>query len=348
MSLGSSLISATPNPALESALRERLERRRPATGSLGELEPMAVRLGLVQNTLAPRLRDPQLALFAADHGLAIDVDGAPPARTTGGLVRQLLDGCVPVSSFARQQAMELLIVDAGVAEPLDPHPRLMQRRIAHGTRSARVGLAMSLEQAHAAIRAGMEIGGTLPGNAIACAAIGVGADHAAALVIAALTGTPLRELVATGEERRDELARALVALQAAQVRHREATDPVEVLAAYGGHDTAMMVGTMLVAASKRHLIVVDGLGACAALLGAARIAASVTDYALFTRSHGSAGLDRALELFGASALLELGLQSVDGTGAALAWPLVRAAAALLSDVVDAAERPAPAAPSGPS
>lgn len=339
MSLGTSLISPTHNPGLESALRERLERRRAATGRLGELEPLAVRLGLIQNSVAPRLRDAQLALFAADHGLAIDVDGAPPARSTAGLVRQLLDGRVPVSTFARQQTMELLIVDAGVAEPLQPHPRLMQRRIAHGTRSARVGPAMSLEQAHAAIRAGMEIGGTLPGNAIACAAVGVGADHAAALVIAGLTGTPLRELVASGDERPDELARVLVALQAAQVRHREATDPVEVLAAYGGHDTAMMVGTILVAASKRHLVVVDGLGACAALLAAARIAASVTDYALFARSHGGEGLDRALELFGAGALLELGLHSVDGTGATLAWPLVRAAAALLSEVVDAEERP---------
>ena len=167
MSVNSSLISSTQNPTLEAALRDKLARRSAAAGSLGELEALALRLGLIQNTLAPRLRDPQLALFAADHGLAVDGAVAAPVRSTAALVRQLLGGQLTVSVFARLESMELMLVDAGVAEPLEPHPRLMSRKIAHGTRSARVGPAMSVDQAHAAIRAGMEIAGTLPGNAIA-------------------------------------------------------------------------------------------------------------------------------------------------------------------------------------
>ena len=335
MPVNSSLISPTLNPALETALRERLARRSAAAGSLGELEPLAVRLGLIQNTLRPRFRDPQVALFAADHGLAVDGLTAAPPRTTSRVVRQLLGGQQPVSVFARLQGMELLVVDAGVAESLEPHPRLMSRKIAHGTRSARVGPAMSVDQAHAAIRAGMEIAGTLPGNAIACAGIGIGAAHSAALILARLSGTALRELtVADPATRHDEQARLLLVLQGAQGRHREVNDPVEVLAAFGGYDTAMMVGVMLVAASKRHLIVADGMAACAALMVAARIAPAVTDYSLFTRSHGEAALDHALGLFQASALLELGMESIDGTGATLAWPLIRAAAALLTEVVE--------------
>ena len=340
MSVNSSLISSTQNPTLEAALRGKLAKRSDVAGSLGELEPLAVRLGLIQNTLTPRLRDPQLALFAADHGLAVEGANAAAQPTTAGVIRRLLTGQLPVSVFARIVALELMVVDAGVAESLEPHPRLMSRKIAHGTRNARVGPAMSVDQAHAAIRAGMEIGGTLPGNAIACAGIGVGAAHSAALILSRLSGAPLREFVAAGRgARHDEHARQLLVLQGAQARHRDVSDPVEVLAALGGYDTAMMVGVMLVAASKRHLIVADGMAACAALLLASRIAAPVTDYALFTRSHGEPGLDQALGLFNASALLELGMESIDGTGAALAWPLIRASAALLSEVLEAEELP---------
>jgi nicotinate-nucleotide--dimethylbenzimidazole phosphoribosyltransferase len=106
---------------------------------------------------------------------------------------------------------------------------------------------------------------------------------------------------------------------------------------------AMMVGVMLVAGSKRHLIVVDGMPACAALMVAARIAPAVTDYCVYCRSHSHEGLDQALALFHASALLELGMESTDGTGSTLAWPLVRSAAALLTEVAEG-EEPGPTLP----
>ena len=166
------------------------------------------------------------------------------------------------------------------------------RKIAHGTRNARVGAAMSVDQAQAAIRAGMEIGDTLRGNLLACAGIGVGSHESAALVLSRLAGAPVRELLVSGPDMDpDALAHLLVITQAAQGRHRDVTDPVEVLAAFGGFEIAMMVGVMLVAASKRHLIMVDGMPACAALMVASRIAAPVTDYCVFCRSHGHRGLD---------------------------------------------------------
>ena len=128
-------------------------------------------------------------------------------------------------------------------------------------------------------------------------------------------------------------------------QHRDVTDPVEVLAAFGGFEIAVMVGVLLVAASKRHLIMVDGIAACAALLVASRIATPATDYCVFCRSHSHRGPRQALNLFRASALLELGMESTDGTGAALAWPLVKSAAALLTEVAEG-EDPGPSRPSG--
>jgi len=330
-----SLIAPTSNPLLEQALLAKLARREPTQGGLGELEPVAVRLGLLQHSLRPRFRDPQLVIFAADHGLAVDGIHAAPGRQTDDMVQQILAGQQPVAVFARLQGLALSVVDCGVASQLASHERLVQRKIAHGTRNARVGNAMSLEQAHAAIRAGMEIGDTLRGNLLACAGLGVGAHESAALVLARLTDTPVRELMVSGPQMHPELlAHLMIVVQGAQGRHRDVSDAVEVLAAFGGFETAVMVGAMLVAASKRHLIMVDGIAACAALMVASRITESVTDYCVFCRSTTHQGLDRALSLFQASALLELGLDATDGTGACLSWPLVNSSAALLSELAD--------------
>jgi len=339
-----SLIAPTSNALLERALRDKLQRRAETVGGLGELEPLAVRIGLIQNTLKPRFREPQLVLFAGDHGLAVEGLPTQPGHATAERAWQALTGQSPAAVFARIQGLTLSVVDAGTADRLAPHERLLMRKIAHGTRNARLGAAMSLDQAQAAIRAGMEIGESLPGNVLACAGVAVGGHESAALMLSRLAGAPMRELLLSHPEMDpNRLTHLLVITQAAQGRHRDVIDPVEVLAAFGGFEIAMMVGVMLVAASRRHLIMVDGLPACAALMVAARIAAPVTDYCVFCRSHSHGGLDYALNLFHTSALLELGMESSDGTGATLAWPLLRAAAALLSEVAEG-EDPGPSRP----
>lgn len=333
MTVTRSLIAPTASPDMEQALRDKLRRRAETTGSLGELEPLAVRLGLIQNTLYPRFHSPQVVLFASDHGLAVDGIAASARTSTAHIVHQLLTSQLPVAAFARIQGMALTVVDAGVSEAVAPHPGLMARKIAHATRNARVGTAMSMDQVHAAIRAGMETADSLPGNVIACAGIGVGSQESAALLLSRLSSAQVRDLVISGPNMaQDALAHLLVVLHGAQGRHRDVTDPIEVLAAFGGFEIAMMVGVMLVAASKRHLIIVDGMPACAALAVASRISAPVTDYCVFARSHSHQGLDQTLSLFQASALLELGMESLDGTGATLAWPLLASAAALLTEV----------------
>ncbi len=339
-----SLIAPSSNPLLERALREKLQRRAEQAGSLGELEPLALRLGLMQNTLKPRFHDPQLVVFAADHGIAVDGLAPPGRKQTQDQVRQLLAGQWPMAVFARSQQVELSVVDCGIAADMPSHDRLLMRKIAHGTRNARVGPAMTLDQAHSAMRAGMEIGDSLRGNLVICAGLGVGSNEAAAMVLSRLTDTGIRDLAVAGPHvPADLIGHLMVVLQGAQGRHRAVVDPVEVLAAFGGFEVAVMVGVMLVAASKRHLLMIDGLAACAALMLAARIATPVTDYCVFCRSRSHRGLDTALGLFRASALLELGLESADGTGAALAWPMVKSAAALLTDVAEG-EDPGPSQP----
>jgi nicotinate-nucleotide--dimethylbenzimidazole phosphoribosyltransferase len=229
--------------------------------------------------------------------------------------------------------MELTVIDCGMSDNLVPHDRLLVRKMAYGTRNAKVTSAMTLDQAHAGMRAGMQIGEQLRGNLVALAGVGVGAHESAALVLSRLGDCKVRDLLASGPAMSHELLSRLMAiLKGAQTRHRDVKDPIEVLAALGGYEVAVMAGVMLVAASKRHLLMVDGLPACAALMLAAKIAQAVTDYCVFCRSHSHRGLDQALNLFRASALLEMGMECTDGTGAALAWPLIKSAAALLGDM----------------
>jgi nicotinate-nucleotide--dimethylbenzimidazole phosphoribosyltransferase len=242
------------------------------------------------------------------------------------------------------QQVRTVVIDAGIADNMAAHERLLVRKIAYGTRNLRNAQAMTVEQAHAAIRAGMEIGDTLPGNVMMCAGVGVGSGESAALVLSRLADAPARDLLlASSNMSADQFALLMTIAQASQARHRDVTDPVEVVAAFGGFEIATMAGAMLIGASKRRLLMIDGLPALAALMLASRIAPPVTDYCVFCRSHQHQGLDHGLALFRASALLELGMNSTDGTGATLAWPLVANAAALVTDVPEG-EEPGPTLP----
>ena len=337
MSVTRSLITPTANVALDDALQEKLGRCAQPPGSLGALEALAIRLGTVQNTLKPRLDQPRLFVFAADHGLAVEGIGRGAHGTTAQTVAGLLASRLPLAVFARMNGLELSVVDAGIADPLAPHPQLLSRKIAHGTRNVRASAAMTLEQAHAGIRAGMELADALRGNVVACAGVGIGAHESASLVLASLTQQPIRDFVIYGQHSDDDdVAQLLLLLQSAHARHRDVVDPVEVLAALGGFETAMMVGLMLQAGNRRQLVVVDGMAACAALLVASRIAPAIVDYCVFCRSTAHRGLDRAQALFHSRSLIEFGIESIDGTGSALAFPLLRSAVALLTEMADAA------------
>jgi nicotinate-nucleotide--dimethylbenzimidazole phosphoribosyltransferase len=329
------LIPPIANAALERKLRGKIEDRRGANVSLGELGPLAVRIGLLRNSEAPVLASARLIVFAADHGLAVDDIGGPTARSTVTSVLRLMDESTPPLIIARAHGIELTVVDSGVAETLTPHPGLLHRKIAHGTRNARLGVAMTTEQAHAAMRAGMEIGHTLDSDAVACAGIGSGSAQSAALVLACLSGAPLGTFLDAGPTATDAFRTHLLrVLDEARDRHGHLDDPVELLAAVGGFEVAMMTGLMLAGASRRRLVIADGMAACAALMVASAIAPATPDYCLCARSNPSPALAGVLELLGMRPVFDLGVDAVDGTGSTLAWPLLRSAAALLSSPVE--------------
>jgi nicotinate-nucleotide--dimethylbenzimidazole phosphoribosyltransferase len=283
----------------------------------------------MQRSTTPRFRDPALFLFAADHGLAVDGAGKSWRTVTSDRAMLALQSRLSSAVLARLHGLSLMVVDCGMANDLPYHPKLQVRKVAHGSRNARMGPAMSKDQMQAALRVGMELAEGYSGNAMAFAAIGQGANEVGALLLSRLDAQPVDHLLHPYTD-----PTVHQALSLALSRHPAQLDTLDTLAALGGYDIAVMVGAMLVAASKQHLVLVDGMAACAALKVAALLSPAVTDYTLFCRSSDEPGLNVALSSFRAGALLELGMNTLDGNGACLAWPLVRSAAALLSDGYD--------------
>jgi nicotinate-nucleotide--dimethylbenzimidazole phosphoribosyltransferase len=331
MAIEKILIPPLANASLESELRARLRHTDDPSGPLDPVERLAVQVGLVQGRVDPQVSTPRLILFAGDHGLVVDNVAGYETRSTAATVHSLVSEQLPLASLARLQGLSLLVVDSGVAEPLEPHEHLHARKIAHGTRNSRLGKAMSIEQVLAAIRAGIEIGESLEGSVVACAGIGVGSAESAALLLSALSSVPTFEFLEAEPAMPEGLFdHTILVLESARLRHAELTDPIELLAALGGFEVAMMVGLMLSAAARRFVIVPDGLPACAALSVASAVVPTVVEYCVHARSNHLRGLDRALSLFDADVAVSVGMDAIDGTGATLIWPLISTAASLLA------------------
>ncbi|MCT9071048.1 nicotinate-nucleotide--dimethylbenzimidazole phosphoribosyltransferase [Cupriavidus gilardii] len=322
----------TLRPALQAAIDDKTK----PLGALGRLESLALQIGLIQRTAEPVLRRPAMIVFAADHGIADAGVSAYPADVTVQMVRNFAAGGAAINVFARQHGMVLEVVDAGVRVPPGAAPGLVDCRIDAGTRNFIDEPAMRREQAEAALAAGAArvmhhaAQGT---NVIGFGEMGIGNTSAAACLVSRLAGLPIAACVGRGTGLDDAgLARKLALLERALVRHADAVEPLDALAALGGFEIAMMAGAFLAAASRRMVILVDGFIASAALLVASRLDAEVLSYCVFSHCSHEQGHRALLEHFGARPLLALDLRLGEGSGAALAYPLVASAVAFLREM----------------
>ena len=326
-------IAPIADTALAQRLQHRLDRQTKPRGALGRLEALALQIGLIQRSDAPVLREPQLVVFAADHGLAAHGVSAYPSDVTWQMVENFLAGGAAVSVLARQHGLALTVVDAGVRHEFAPRPGLLDRKIALGTGSALDGPAMTPSQCTRAIASGREVVSVLPGNVLLLGAMGIGNISSAALLLARLAGRDIGACVGRGTGLVDDgLARKLRVLRKVMKRHAAATQPLDALAAFGGFEIAMMVGAALQAASERRVVVVDGFICGAAVLVAGRLVPAVLDCCVFAHRSAEAGHALMLAHLNAAPLLDLGLRLGEGSGAALAWPLIDSAVRLLDQM----------------
>ena len=337
------VVEPTRHPKLELALRHKLDHKAQPIGSLGRLESLALQLGLIQGSTTIDLRQPQMVVFAADHGLVDEWVSASTQEATLQTVLNMMRGGTAVNVLARQHGFGLTLVDAGVASAIPDAGdcptadiTLVRRKIGFGTRNMARGPAMTGAQTVAAMNAGFDVVSHLPGNVVAFGDVGVGNTCSAALILSRLCMIQLDDVVGTGTGLNDHhIEHKLRVLFDVARKHHAAISPLEALTAMGGFEIAMMAGAMLQAASERRVVLVDGFGAGAAALVAMGLRPAAADYMVFAHRSAEAGHRHMLIHMQAQPLLDLEMRLGDGTGALLAWPLVCASALLMNQMADA-------------
>ena len=321
------------NREFEDQLYASLDSKTKPPDSLGRIEILAAQIARVQGSLQPSADTCTLIIFAGDHGIATAGVSAYPQAVTRQMAQNFLDGGAAANVFARSVGAAVHVVDAGIAgAPID-HPGLISRRIAAGTANSINASAMTSEQCDQAVKVGGELGREAHTDVLCCGEMGIGNTSAAALVAAKILGRPVGDLVGRGTGLDDDgLARKRELLRRAAARTSNQLNAQIALAEYGGFEIAMMTGAMIGAADAGRIVIVDGYIAGAAALCARSISPGCEAAFVFAHRSAEAGHGMILEALDATPLLNLDMRLGEGTGALLAFPLVRAAAAMLREM----------------
>lgn len=330
-------ISINPLPDdIKRQLQSKVDGKTKPLGALGRLERLALQVGQIQGTLSPKLVKPVMLVFAGDHGVATAGVSPFPQEVTRQMVLNFLGGGAAINVFARQNGMAVRVVDAGVNYDFDDVEGLIDAKIGFGTRNFLEDAAMTREECEAAISRGAVLAaqeiaqGT---NVLGFGEMGIGNTSSAAIITSKICGLPLAQCVGRGTGLDDDgLQKKQTLLAEAVARHGTASDPLDVLAAFGGFEIAMMTGAMLGAAQRGALLLIDGYIATSALLIAASLQPTIKDYCVFAHESGEPGHARQLAWLGVEPLLSLDMRLGEGTGAALAYPLVQAAVNFLNEM----------------
>ena len=322
-----------PDADFDRTVRDLIDNKTKPPGALGQVESVALQLARATGTVAPRLESCELTIFAADHGIAAEGVSAYPQAVTREMVLNFLNRGAAANVFAGAVGATVRVVDAGVAgEPID-HPDLVRRRIGPGTVNCLVGPAMAEAQRDDALRAGRNLAEDSRADVLCFGEMGIGNTSAATLLAHKLLGLPVADLVGRGTGLDDAgLARKTAVLNAAAARTGAEMDAARALAEYGGFEIAMMAGAMLGAAQSNRPVLVDGFISTAAAIAALGIEPAAERNLIYAHRSAEQGHRAMLEVLNARPILDLGMRLGEGTGALLAWPVVRAASAMLTDM----------------
>jgi nicotinate-nucleotide--dimethylbenzimidazole phosphoribosyltransferase len=324
-------------PAMAAARDLQARLTKPA-GSLGALEDLSVRLAGLAGSCPPPLPEPAaIAVFAGDHGVHAQGVTPWPQEVTAQMVANFVAGGAVINAFARQVGASLMVVDVGVAIPLHGGDTLLDANIRRGTRDLAVEPAMTLDEARAALEVGISVAGALVDGGARCLItgdMGIANTTPAAALLAAFTGADAAAVTGRGTGIDDEThARKVAVVAGALVRHApDPRQPLATLAALGGLEHAALAGFILGAAERRVPVIIDGVIAGAAAVVAAAFAPDSVVAMVAGHRSVEPGAAVALAHLGLTPLLELGMRLGEGSGAALALPIVAGAVRVLHDV----------------
>lgn len=321
--------------SLKDQLQHKIDFKTKPTGALGQLEDIALQIGLIQQTLSPEIKKPTMLVFAADHGLADEKISPYPKDVTWQMAMNFVAGGAAISVFCKQNGFDLKVIDAGVDFDFPENTPIINAKIARGSKNMRVAPAMSIDECKLAMEKGAEFVKAEANqgcNTIAFGEMGIGNTSPSSLLIHRFLNLPIEECVGAGAGvQGDALNHKQQILIEVSKKYNPST-PLETLATFGGLEIAMMTGAFIEAARQNMVILVDGFIASAAMLTASQFEPSLKDNCIFCHKSHEKAHTTLLERLGVEPILDLRLRLGEGTGAAVALPIVKSAVNFLNQM----------------
>ena len=333
---------------MEGELQRKIDFLTKPKGSLGMLETLALRLGLIQQTLSPELRKPHNILFAADHGVIEEGDSVSPKEVTWQQLSHFSHGGAGINFLCNQHGFKLVLVDAGVDYDIPAGRGIIDCKIRKSTRNFLHEGAMTLEEMHLAVERGAGIVDDVFAtgcNVVSFGEMGSGNTSSSSMWMHAFTGIPLSDCIGAGagldtpgiRHKLDVLTQAWSNFieknpDTARLEKRDPEYIESVMAWFGGYELVMAVGGMLRAAELGMTVLVDGFIMTACILAASRLYPEVLDYAIFGHQGDESGHKLMLQALGAEPILRLNLRLGEGSGAVCAYPILESAVRMINEM----------------
>ncbi len=322
------------NEHLKKTIQSKIDTKTKPIGALGTLEEIALQIGMIQNTDQPCLTDPTIIVFAGDHGIAQKDEVNPyPQEVTAQMVYNFLNEGAAINVFCKQNNIHLKIVDAGVNHDFEGISGLIDAKIGYGTKNYQEKPAMNVEQCSLAIKRGADIVTETHNNGsntIGFGEMGIGNTSSASLLMSFYTGIPVAKCVGSGTGLDTEAIKIKQKILSEAYRTYKPSTDIDILMYYGGFEIAMIVGAIFRAAELKITIIIDGFIVTAALLAAHYIHPQVLDYCIFAHTSGEQGHKKMLDFLKKKPLINLGMRLGEGTGVAIAYPIIESAVAFLN------------------
>lgn len=320
----------------KTLLQEKIDGKTKPLGALGTLETLAFQMATIFDTLNPKITNPNIVVFAADHGIANHGVSAYPQDVTRQMVANFLEGGAAINVFCNQNAIQLSIVDSGVNYDFPTTANLINAKIAKGTQSFLHAPAMSETELQLCFEKGKIIVETIAktgSNCIGFGEMGIGNTSTAAVIMSLLTGFSIEECVGKGTGVEDQkLLQKQELLKKAIQNYSGQTDLKEQLAYFGGFEIIQMASGMLTAFDNKMLILVDGFICSVAFLIASKMNPSIIKNTIFCHCSAEKAHQKLLQYLGAKPILNLDLRLGEGTGCAIAFPILKSAEAFLNEM----------------
>jgi len=321
---------------LRESIQHKLDHKAKPVGSLGRLESLAMQVALIQQTLTPELHKPTMLTVASDHQICEEGVSACPVDITWQQVLNFLQGGGGIGLLSRVYGMDLYVVDAGVNFDFKPHPKLIDAKVRKGSRNFLYEPAMTMDECMHAFNNGRRIVANLSElgtNIVGFGEMGIGNTTPASALMSIICKLPVKDCVGPGAGLdKDGVLHKCRVIEQAVAKHGVSDNVLENLARFGGLEIATIAGGMFEAAARRMVILVDGFITTSGMLVAQELNKRVLDYAVFAHVSDEQGHRKMLEYMNADPVLSFGLRLGEGTGAALAYPMMQGAVAVLSEM----------------